>query len=190
MQRKRTEHELQKKLETTRVNHGWHRWGWDGRQHRYPNRALTGRQNWGSDTAAAQLAPARTVQKSTWQDSQQNVSVRVFKESCSRSEFMQCRARGIESSPGCNTFTEKLVEDVQRQSTEGRGYKHIYENTRMTPSLMPCRSSERGKDVIRISFITEDVGNRPPFANGGQEENAAIWVPQKRKRGVESNYCT
>ena len=59
---------------------------------------------------------------------------------------MQCRARGIESSPGCNTFTEKLVEDVQRQSTEGRGYKHIYENTRMTPSLMPCRSSERGKD--------------------------------------------
>ena len=60
---------------------------------------------------------------------------------------MQCRARGIESSPGCNTFTEKLVEDVQRQSTEGRGYKHIYENTRMTPSLMPCRSSERGKDV-------------------------------------------
>ena len=58
---------------------------------------------------------------------------------------MQCRARGIESSPGCNTFTEKLVEDVQRQSTEGRGYKHISENTRMTPSLTPCRSSETWK---------------------------------------------
>ena len=53
--------------------------------------------------------------------------------------------------------------------------------------------------AIRISFITEDVGNRPPMLTEGRKrtQHAEVlsgvkpfrWTP-KRKSGVESNYCT
>ena len=50
-----------------------------------------------------------------------------------------------------------------------------------------------------MSFITEDVGNRPPMLTEGRKRTQHaeflsgvqpfLWTP-KRKSGVESNYCT
>ena len=87
------------------------------------------------------------------------------------------------------------VQVIAMKSTR-REVAHIPHIKLKSSIFMPRGPNAAASSLIRISFITEDVGNRPPMLTEGRKrtQHAEVlsgvkpfrWTP-KRKSGVESN---